>query len=259
VSIAKATSIALPSVPELVGCSDAVVEGEVVGIEPDRVELNIPLYKRRSPEKVKFAVASFRVRERLLGASAGEAIRIAFVPDDQQPTDGLSLDTPVLNVGQMRLLYLGRDREKDLLVANSHFSGGIPGEDAETSAKLTRRVCKLLQTPAESLHAKSDEDRMLTAWTLAARYQRPLAADNKLEDLSEEESRAILDGLALIPDSQARHLCHVASGLGSLTGAFDVRTSTASGFNTDGVRTWLRDNRDTLRLKRYAGRELPAR
>jgi hypothetical protein len=40
-------------------------------------------------------------------------------------------------------------------------------------------------------------------------------------------------------------------------GGFDVKTSTAGGFNTDGVRKWLREHRDTLRLKRYAGRELP--
>src|SRR5262249_45100198 len=158
-----------------------------------RLELNIPLYKRRSPDKVKFAVATMRPSERLFGVPQGDTIRIAFVPADQQPTDGLSLDTPVLKVGEKRLLYLSRDMEKDLLVANSPVSAGVPGEDAAPAARQTRRICKLLETPAESLESKSDEDRMLTAWTLAARYQWPLPAENKLEEISAEESRALLE------------------------------------------------------------------
>src|SRR5262249_36894096 len=109
-SVAQATSIAPPSLPELIGHSDAVVAGDIVDIEPERLELNIPLYKRPSPNKVKFAVATIRPSERLFGFPQGDTTRIAFVPADQQPTDGLSLDTPVLKVGEKRLLYLSRDR-----------------------------------------------------------------------------------------------------------------------------------------------------
>lgn len=259
-SVSRATSIAPPSLPALVGGSEAVVVGEVVEIEPDRIELDVPLFKRRANDgKVKFAVAKFRPTECLLGVPAGDTIRVAFVPEDQQPNDGLGIPTPVLKVGEKRLLYLDRDKGKNLLVANSPFSNGTGEADAETEAKLTRRICKLLEKPWDSLQAKAEEDRMYTAWALAARYQRPFhTGENKLEEIPARESRAILEGLALIPDNQARHLCGVASGLGNLTGAFDVRTNTAEGFNTAGVRKWLLDHRDTLRLKRYVGRETPA-
>ncbi len=50
--LARATSVAPPSIPGLIGMSDAVLAGEVVAIEPDRLELGIPLFKFRKSEGV---------------------------------------------------------------------------------------------------------------------------------------------------------------------------------------------------------------
>lgn len=257
-SAAWATSVAPPSLPALIGGSDGVVFGEVVAIEPERLELKISLYKRRSNGPVKFAVAKFKPTERLFGIPSDEYIRIAFVPDDQQPTDGLSLTTPILKVGEKRLLYLKRAADSDLLVANSHFSDGTHEGDQEAEAKLTRRICKLLEKPDDSLKSPTPEDRMLTAWALAARYRVPpsLTSENKLEEIPKAEAHAIVDGLLLLPDRNGKDLCDVASSLGNLTGKFDVPTSTVNGYNTAGVRQWLRDHRDDVQFVRYVGRAI---
>lgn len=258
-SVAQATSVAPPSIPDLVGISDGVVVGEVVGIEPERVNVKIPVYRKGPEFKGKFAVATFKPTERLLGIPEGETIRIAFIPADEQPTDGLTLPTPVLVEGETRVLYLKRALDSDLLVASSYFSDGPHEGDEKENLQLTRRVCDLLKNPAKSFKSDDPEDRMYTAWALASRYSTPLPVENKLAELSAEESRAIIEGLLLMPDSAARHFCNITASMGNLTGKFDVPISTAAGYNLAGLRDWLREHRDTLILLRYVPATPPAK
>jgi hypothetical protein len=165
----------------------------------------------------------------------------------------------VLHIGDEKLLYLRRVGDDGLLAASSFFSDGLRGEDPEVIGKRTRQICKLLEHPLESLQSSVEEERMLTAWTLASRYLTvSLTKLNSLEEISGEERRLIIDGLLLMPDSEARHLCRISESLGNLTGEWNVQISiVGGGYNTPGVRQWLRDHRDTVRFKRYAGRELP--
>ena len=269
--LSRADVMILPPGIERIAQADAVIVGKVVAIEPQDIDVPVAA---GSATTFKFRVAVVQVGETILGNKEAKTVRVGFVPRGERNNPIGFGKCPELNfnleVGKQGLMFLRMHQGGKILYGRLFHdfvsqdtdatakppSGRPPALSFAEELKKTRHICKLVESPQESLKAKDPLDRYLAAAALVMRYRTLRVANQKTELISVEETRRILDSL-LAQDWKAASLtptpwnCFLMLGLTEKDGwkapaqindINDVRTA---------VQTWYRAHGQNYRIQRF--------
>jgi hypothetical protein len=257
VGSAAAKSIRFIPVVERVGRADVVVVGTVQEVDPDPVQVDLS----GGGQKTWMRTARVKVTEDLLGAAGLTHVRVGFVGAEDQPDDGQTIHTPVLEKDNEVILFLRKRAGNDFYHMDGHFgaAGKAPkhpylAHDFKQVADEARPLCRLMADPMKALAAADEQDRMRTAWMLVARY-RAYPADNGLGTLKEEpipaaESKLILENLAPLEKANGEAFWAAVYSL-NLTKEDGFEKPVYADGQTESARRWLKGHAGTYRIRKY--------
>jgi hypothetical protein len=187
-----------PALAERVAPADAVVVGKVESIEEKTVTALPPT---GGDTKFEYYVAVVKIEDPVLNAKGLTHVKAAFrVPPPVNP-GGIR---PIGGIPQAKLekdqevcLILTSHPPEPFFVLNNGFQVlDKSNPNYEKDVAEVKRVAKLIDKPDDGLKSKDANDRLLTAAMLLLRYRTPIGASRKTEEVSAEQSKAILTTLA---------------------------------------------------------------
>lgn len=249
---ALATSIRFVPVPERVAQADVVAVGTVTGVDDKLIEAE----PHPGAPKVRYRVAVVKVTEKFLGPGDETHLRVAFVPKEDQPKDGLRIPTPVLEKGNEVILFLRKRSDEGFYRINGHF--GAVGKEAtnpylrddfEKVLKEAKPACKIVSDGAKALKSKDEGERMTAAWLLVLRYRRQPAdvpyGKAAEEEIGAEESEAIVEGLLLLAKKNRDAFYQAAYSLN-----LAKEEGFGQQFTPEKAAEWLKEHAKTYRVKK---------
>ena len=261
-AVAARLVIAPAPIARRVATADAVVTGKVVSIDDKTVNAV------RFPGDTgtgEYKVAVVKIDDPILNARGLTHVRVGFQNVQVGPGAGPirpGRPRPVtLQKDQEVLLFLQSRPDVDFYTAPAYFD--VVDKNAPTYAAdlaEAKRCGSLLAEADKNLKSGNAEDRYLTAAMLLSRYRNPgfrNPNEAKQEPISAERSKALLTILAEADwaPQPGRNLLYlnpqnIFQSLG-LTEADGWKPPT--NFNTfqDEARKWLREHKDTYRIKQY--------
>jgi hypothetical protein len=249
---ALATSIRFVPVPERVARADVVAVGTVTGIEEKVVEAE----QFKGGKKIRFRIAVVKVTDGLLGAEGVTQLKVAFVPAEDQPNDGLRIPTAVLEKDDEVLLFLGKRADEGFYRINGYFGAvGQEGNNRYLDRKLdgalkeAKAACKIMADTAKALKSKDETERMTAAWMLVTRYRAHpidvIPGKGAEEVVGADESRAIMEGLLTLAEKRAGDF---------YSAVYSLNLTKEDGFEKpltpENMKQWVKDNVKTYRIKK---------
>jgi hypothetical protein len=205
-SSASPMVIAPQPISQRTATADCIVVGKVTGFADKTV--SAPRFPG-DKDKGQYQIAIVKVETNLHGAKGVKEIKVGFIPPPAAPAGGPGRPirpgvrrpmTPSLALNQEALMFLTKHHDADFYIAPMYFSivnkQGNANFDKEVDE--AKHCIKLLADPKSGLEAKEENDRILTAGMLMARYRqyKPGAGKPKLEPIDAELSKKILLTLA---------------------------------------------------------------
>ena len=253
--------IAPPRVQPRVIHSDAVLIGRVVGIESQDVAAPpTPAAKAPTP----FRIAVVRVSEALRGVQGQEVVRVGFRPPPEQGGPRGPVAAVQLKPGQQGLFMLVKHHGGDfytLAVPNS-FVNSEHAALYEKEVGAVRLLLKFIDDAPKALKSPDAKDRFLAATVQIHRYRTPprnAVGKVREEPIDAAESKLILEGLAGADWDEAMRNAHMPNPHTLFqdlrpTGFVRPRRGTQEDVSR-AMQTWLRENAETFRIKRYVADE----
>jgi len=178
--------------------ADLVVVGKVTGFGSKMVKAEMFQGDTREMQ-----IAVVKVGETLIGKEQKE-IKVGFFPPMTQPVKDRII-RPIRG-GSVQL----KQDEESCMILTKHptqkgvyviqgFDTNIPKENNQqfaTDVEAIKKSAKLLAKPMDGLKSKDAEERLTTASLLVMRYRTQRTGNDKSEQVSAEESKAILEALA---------------------------------------------------------------
>jgi hypothetical protein len=243
-----------PPGPARVANADAVIVGNVVGLEPEDVTV----------DKTTYRIAVVRINQGLKGTKDAKMLRIGFIPLPKPGENGKGPKVVVtgarpvqLQAGQEGLFILRKHAKGDF-----HVLGGVVGyfinsdknADFDKEVQTVKAITKVMENPQAALKAKDAEERLLAAAILIDQYRTYRGPNFKLEPIDAEESKKILQALA---DSDWKTAGDFVSLRPSPARLFrSLGVTAADGFAAAGpnfeaaAQKWVREHAQKYRIQR---------
>ncbi len=244
-NLAFATSIRFIPVPERVAGADIVAVGTVTNIEEKAIEAE----QFNGGNKIRFRIAVVKVSDRILGGEEVTHLRVAFVPKEDQPNDGLKIGTPVLAKDEEVLLFLRKRSDEGFYRLGGYFGAVKKANKFDDSIKEAKAAAKILADADKVLKSKDQTERMTAAWLVTTRHRRHPAdvvvGKTSEEPIGADESQAIIEGLLVLAEKNSDAFYMTAHSL-NLT----REEGFGPNFTPDKAKVWLKDNAKTYRIKK---------
>ena len=252
---AYALVIAPPAGPQRVINADAVVVGKVVGIEPQDVMVT----------NVTYRVAVVKVDDAIRGAKDAKQVRVAFIPPPANPTKLIrpGFRGVQLAVGNTGMFILKKHEKEDFYTLggpNGYFINSENNKNFDDDVKSVKAIVKIAQDPKAGLKSKDAEEKLIAAAVLVEKYRTFRGGIGKPmeEPIDAAESKQILHVLAEADWKQAVGFGSLKPNPAQLFGRLGVNQNDGfvvpPGQNYQQVvQTWLRDNAEKYRIKRFVG------
>jgi hypothetical protein len=263
-------------IPQRVMQADTIVVGKVTGVEEKTVKA---VRFQGDAEKGEYRVFTVKIEQNLMGGKGLTHIKVGClmpaapppppVVDPAQPRPFVRpirpfpiQQPPMLEKGQEVLLFLKPHLTETFYTLGQQSD--VINKSADTFkndlAQAVKAV-KLLNDPMDGLKAKDAQDRFLTAAMLVLKY-RTATGPSKEEEISAEESKLILQGLAAGNFETPRVGRPGFDPMAPMTIFYQLNPQ-ASGwmppmdFTQTGpsMKKWLEDNAGKYRIKRFVLQE----
>ncbi len=242
--------------------SEYVIVGKIIDIEKE------PLLAAPYPYAegtIEYKMVTVKIADRLFGAGGVTQVRVGFAPMNLGPRRGqIALQGLKTEVGTEACYFLLPHSSGDFFVP---VPWGAPLDSNAKNFKEqiaeVQKVTSVLSDPTKALKLKESSERTFAARTLIGRYRSAPAMAGKgvlkQEDIAAEESKLILSALAEMPwlaDEKSPGRATMWSLLNpSAKEGFTFppasKGEAANKAMDDATLKWLKDQRDTYRIKRF--------
>lgn len=274
---AKALVVRVPSLPEQVVQSDAIIVGKVQALEEKPVEAKLFV---GAPQKVPFTVANVHIDEVLLGLKSVTHIRVGFIPQPAaaDPSTGTrpairprgGLPNPTLKVNQEGCFFLQKHPDGDFYILTP-MSNPLDRKDENYKKQVAniQKSLKLLAAPVAALQSPKLDDRLFTASLLVQKYRqfRNTGGGQPVQQpIGAEESRLILEAIAEAdwnkndPDMmvQSGQMLFNMLGIQPKDGWKPPQVQPGQNYQEEyqkAAKKWLKDNATKFRMQKWTTAE----
>jgi hypothetical protein len=253
-------ALVMPSpIPVRAALADMVVTGKVAKIEDKTV--SAPAFPGVK-DSVEYQIAVVKIDDALLNAKGLKEVRVGFAVQKQGGIAPRGYKPASLSEGEEVILFLTKHFDADFYTMPQTFSVIKKANNANFEKELeeTKKAAKLLADPMASLKAKDASDRYLVAAMLIERYCTAKQSANppRQEAIDAAESKLILealhDGDWSPPPPGAGNgwqLTPLSTFLRLGLSKDDNWAPPAKVSIHDSAKTWLKENADVYRIKRF--------
>jgi hypothetical protein len=255
--------MAPPAIPMRVAHADLIVVGKVTKIEDKTVSATtFPGAK----DKAEYQIAVVKVDDPILNAKGIKEVRVGFVP---APAGGIRPGIrpgfrPVsLTEDEEGCLFLTKHHEGDFYIMPAYFDAVKKANNTnyEKEVEETKKAAKLIADPMTTLKSKDADERFQTAAMLIERYRtvkQPTPNVPKQEPIDAAESKLILEALRDADWTPPKPMPGRFITMTPLNSFFrlqltkeDKWTPPTDGKFAEAAQSWLKDNADTYRIKKF--------
>jgi hypothetical protein len=258
--------------------ADVIVVGKVTEVEK---EMSKATPFAASKDQVDYRVGVVKISESILGAKGLTTVRVGWQPAAANPIGG-PIGRPIggpirrpirqpitLTVGQEGCFLLNKHHDGDFYVL-SQWGQPVDKKAADFGKQVeaVKKIVKILNDPTAALKTKDLADRQFAAGVLIQKYRsypQNVVGQPKLEDVSEEQSKLMMQTIAEMDWSKNEQKHGIFIGAQNMFGMLAIQPG-QDGFNPpmfqqnqqdfakvygDYVMKWVKDNAEKYRIKRY--------